>query len=98
MDNDMKHDEPKPMPHHDPHMMGMWKSWSSWQSPVGLGIFFLTTALAAAIALYALLNLLGAVMSLARPAPTYSYPSDMPMTQTVPEGTPADSAGGMMAQ
>ncbi len=47
-----------------------WNSWSSWSSPVGLGIFFLTTALAGAIALYALLNLLGTALSLARPEPS----------------------------
>ncbi|MDB5189934.1 MAG: hypothetical protein JWN49_260 [Parcubacteria group bacterium] len=73
MHHDMNHDgEHKHDHHHGPHSY-----WSSWCSPVGLGVFFLTTALAAAIALYTILNLIGAIMTLSHPAQSYSYPSDM---------------------
>ena len=47
---------------------GMWKSWSSWASPVGLGFFFLTSALALAILLYTLLNLVVSIDETLHPA------------------------------
>ncbi|MBA3788976.1 hypothetical protein H0X32_01100 [Patescibacteria group bacterium] len=52
---------------HSEARFGMWQSWSSWSSPVGLGVFFLTTALALAVVLYALLSLVGAVLQATRP-------------------------------
>lgn len=68
-----------------------WQSWSSWSSPVGLGIFYLTSALAAAIVIYTLLNLAGTVAELAHPAPSYSYPttdaSGAPTLDTTGAGT-----------
>ncbi|MDB5245132.1 MAG: hypothetical protein JWN90_237 [Parcubacteria group bacterium] len=75
MSHEMNHEgEHKHDHHHGPHSY-----WSSWCSPVGLGLFFLTTALAAAIALYTILNLIGAIMTLSHPAQSqsYTYPSDM---------------------
>ncbi|MEO6536716.1 MAG: hypothetical protein ABIT47_03395 [Candidatus Paceibacterota bacterium] len=86
----MNHDdEHKHGHHHGPHSY-----WSSWCSPVGLGIFFVTTALAAAIALYTILNLIGAVMTLSNPTPSYSYPAEI---QT-PTGTTGAGTGAMMTQ
>ncbi len=88
MDHEMKHEgmpEMMAKDHKHGHHHGPHSYWSSWCSPVGLGIFFLTTALGAAIAVYTLLNLIGAIMSFVHPAPTYSYPSSM--------GTPAETSG-----
>jgi heme/copper-type cytochrome/quinol oxidase subunit 3 len=50
------------------HKMGMCKPWSSWKSPVGLGIFLLTSTLAFAILLYTLLNLVVSVGEALHPA------------------------------
>jgi hypothetical protein len=74
MEPEMKHEgKHQHDHHHSPHSY-----WASWCSPVGLGIFFFTTALAAAIALYTILNLIGAVMTLSHPASqSYTYPSEM---------------------
>jgi hypothetical protein len=47
--------------------MGATK-WFGWKSPVGLGIFFITTALALAILLYTLLNLVVSVSEALHPA------------------------------
>jgi hypothetical protein len=44
------------------------KSWSSWKSPVGLGIFLITSSIALAIFLYTVLNLVGAVLQASHPA------------------------------
>jgi hypothetical protein len=44
------------------------KSWSSWKSPVGLGFFLLTASLGLAIFLYTILNFVGTVIQLSRPA------------------------------
>ncbi|CAN5762943.1 hypothetical protein BH11PAT2_BH11PAT2_03080 [soil metagenome] len=82
MSHEMNHDGDHK---HDHHHHSPSSYWSSWCSPVGLGVFFLTTALAAAIALYTILNLIGAVMTLSHPAQQYSYPSGME--------APAESAG-----
>jgi hypothetical protein len=59
MDMDTKNSDSK---------MGIWKSWSSWVSPVGLGIFFLTTSLALAILLYTILNLVVSIEEAVHPA------------------------------
>lgn len=47
--------------------------WATWCSPVGLGIFFITTAIGAAVAVYTILTLVSGIMSLMRPAPNYMY-------------------------
>ena len=49
--------------------MVTWNSWSSWSSPIGIGFFFLTGALALAILLYTLLNLFVSVEEALHPAP-----------------------------
>jgi hypothetical protein len=70
-----------------------WNSWSSWSSPVGLGIFFLTTALAVAIGLYALLNLIGTGIQLFSPPQQMMYsPQELQQLeaqQGTTSGTPA---------
>ncbi len=44
----------------------MWDSWSSWSSPVGLGIFLLTAGIGFAVVIYTLLSLAGAIVSVSR--------------------------------
>jgi len=46
----------------------MWNSWSSWTSPVGLGLFLLTASLALAIFLYSILSLVGGILQVIHPA------------------------------
>lgn len=51
------------------HKHGHHRPWqSNWKSPVSLGIFFLTTALAIAVLLYTILNVAGAVLEAMHPA------------------------------
>ncbi|MDR3547829.1 MAG: hypothetical protein P4M11_06125 [Candidatus Pacebacteria bacterium] len=52
------------------HKLGFGKSWSSWTSPVGLGIFLLTAVLAFAILVYTLLNLFVSFEEVAHPTTT----------------------------
>jgi len=70
--------------------------WASWCSPVGLGVFFITTALAAAIAIYTILTLITGIMSLTRPAPSYSYPAAYPSDTSA--GSAMDASSGVTAQ
>ncbi len=46
--------------------------WASWCSPVGLGIFAMTSAIALAVTLYAVLNIIGVVISLSQQQQSYS--------------------------
>ena len=83
--DDVKHED-KMHEMHDkmgPHMGGMhmmhkMHSWQkSWKSPVSLGIFFLTTALAIAVLLYTILNVIGAVAEAMHPADSGLSAQDM---------------------
>ena len=61
---EMKHEDKMHMGHHH------HKPWqSNWKSPVALGIFLLTGALALAIVLYMLLNIVGVIEAAAHPSP-----------------------------
>ena len=63
----MSHEMENHGPHkHDHAMKG---AWYSWNSPVGLGIFMLTGAIGAAVALYAIVNILVSVAGMMHPAP-----------------------------
>ena len=78
---------------HHTHVHRDSHCWSSWRSPIGLGFFLVTAAIAAAVALYTVFTLISGIMTLSQPAPTYSYPTTMPSDAT---SLPADSSS--MAQ
>lgn len=80
-----EHNHPHPMPKGS---HSMWNSWSSWSSPVGLGVFLFLAALAAAIVLYSLLNLAGAVISIAHPAASMTQYTDPSMQGAMPAAAP----------
>lgn len=84
--------------HHKEARFGMWKSWSSWSSPVGLGIFLLTTALALAIFLYTVLNLVGAVLEASHPATASQGISAQEMQQLEAQSGSAGGSGTTMGQ
>jgi hypothetical protein len=70
----------------------MWNSWSSWSSPVGLGIFLFTAALAAAIVIYAVGNIVVALHQTAAPS-EYMPSQEMPMQgDAVQPGAPEGAA------
>lgn len=73
---------------------GMWKSWSSWSSPVGLGIFLLTASLALAIFLYTILNLVGAVLQATHPAASSQGITAQEMQQLEAQSGSASGASG----
>lgn len=83
---------------HDKHHHGA-TYWASWCSPVGLGIFLFTAAIALAVALYAILNIIGVIMSVHSSSAQPSYSAqDMQQlqqqmgeqgTMTAPAGTSA---------
>jgi len=77
---------------HDHHHHGHHNYWASWCSPVGLGIFFVTTAFGAAVAVYTLLSLVTGIMSLTHPAPSYSYPAGYPSDTMTGSGTGVSGA------
>lgn len=83
---------------HDKHHHGA-TYWASWCSPVGLGIFLMTAAIALAVGLYAILNIVGVIVSLHASSEQHSYSAqDMQQLQqqmgeqgamTAPAGTSA---------
>jgi hypothetical protein len=85
------------LPHlkHGSHGHNDANYWASWCSPVGLGIFFITTALAAAVAIYAILSIVSGIMALSHPAPSYSYPATYPSDSMTGSGV---DASGSVAQ
>lgn len=78
--------------HHDHHHGHNY--WASWCSPVGLGIFFATAAIGAAVAVYTILSLITGIMSLAHPAASsYSYPSEAAYPTDATTGMGTDATG-----
>jgi hypothetical protein len=76
------------------HKHGHHRPWqSNWKSPVALGTFFLTTALAIAVVLYTILNVVGAVLAAAHPADQGMSAQDMQqLEQQIPaQGAPSGS-------
>jgi len=63
------------------------RSWSSWKSPIGLGFFLVTAAIAAAVALYTIFTLISGIMTLSQPAPSYSYPTTYSSDTSLPTDT-----------
>ena len=69
------------------------KSWSGWKSPIGLGFFFITTALALAIVLYTLLNLFVSIDEALHPA-AQSQGMSAQELQQLEQSAPASSGTG----
>ncbi len=72
--------------------------WSGWKSPIGLGFFFITTSLAAAIALYTLLNFFVSVGQVLHPQPQSQGMSQQELQQLEQQAAPTSDGSTGAAQ
>jgi len=85
---------------HGPHMHGgHHRPWqSNWKSPVSLGFFLITAALALAIVLYTILNLVGVIEEAAHPAASDSGMSQQEMQQLMQQAPASGDTTGTPGQ